>query len=122
MGYTTEFRGSFKITPPLSEYDRDRIIKEAETRHGDNFKEDPKYPGFWLHWVPNKEGTALGWDGGEKFYNYIGWLKFLINAYFEPGNYKLDGTVKWIGEDKFEDLGIITVKNNIVTVKGRPRA
>src|SRR4051812_17179568 len=25
-------------------------------------------PGLWCQWIPNEAGTAIEWDGGEKFY------------------------------------------------------
>jgi hypothetical protein len=30
-------------------------------------------PGLWCQWIPNEDGTAICWDGGEKFYNSIEW-------------------------------------------------
>jgi hypothetical protein len=73
-------------------------------------------PGLWLQWVPSTDGTALAWDGGEKFYAYVEWLKYLIERFFKPWGRVLNGEVEWIGEDS-SDRGIIIVKNNAVTVK-----
>jgi len=56
------------------------------------------------------------WDGGEKFYNYVEWLKYLINHFFEKWGVKLNGEVYWKGEDG-EDMGKIVVKDNWVIVK-----
>ena len=38
-------------------------------------------PGYWCQWIINNDGD-LEWDGGEKFYNYVEWLKFLITHFF----------------------------------------
>jgi len=28
-------------------------------------------PGLWCQWIPSDDGTAIEWDGGEKFYEYV---------------------------------------------------
>lgn len=73
-------------------------------------------PGLWCKWVINEEDCCLEWDGGEKFYEYVGWLNYLIAHFFEPWGIILNGKVKWQGED-IDDRGRITIKNNLVTVK-----
>lgn len=72
-------------------------------------------PGLWCKWAPTKGGTALHWNGGEKFYDYVSWLKYLIDNYLAPRGYVLNGTVYWAGEES-EDKGKIVVKNNKVLV------
>jgi len=71
-------------------------------------------PGLWCQWVPNMEGTAIEWDGGEKFYNYIEWLAYIIDNFLRPWGYVLNGEVQWRGED-WDDAGTIVVKNNDVS-------
>jgi len=73
-------------------------------------------PGLWQHWVPNNNGTKIEWDGGEKFYDYVEWLDYMIDSFIKSWGYKLNGTVKWRGEN-FDDLGVITVKNNTIEIK-----
>jgi hypothetical protein len=73
-------------------------------------------PGLWCQWTTNEEGTCLEWDGGEKFYNYVEWLKYLINHFFEKWGVKLNGEITWEGEES-EDMGKIVVVDNVVTVK-----
>lgn len=72
-------------------------------------------PGLWCQWVPNEDGTAIQWDGGEKFYDYVAWLDYLITKILKPAGYKLTGEVTWQGEDS-NDIGKIVVKNNKVRV------
>lgn len=81
------------------------------------------FPGLWCQWVPTEHKDIRGkscqyleWDGGEKFYNYVEWLHFLIDNFFEPWGVKLTGEVKWRGDDEY-DLGLIQVVDNEVTVK-----
>lgn len=74
-----------------------------------------KQPGLWLQWVLNDSGTELEWNGGEKFYNYIEWLKYLVVHFFEPWGIKLNGEVEWSGEDR-SDVGKIVVKDNVIEI------
>ena len=73
-------------------------------------------PGLWCQWVPNEEGTDIEWDGGEKFYNYVEWLRYLILNFLAPWGYTLNGDVEWQGEDR-DDRGQIVVTDNVVTIK-----
>ena len=73
-------------------------------------------PGLWCQWVPNSDGTAIIWDGGEKFYNYVEWLKYLIENFLNPWGYVVNGEMHWYGEDR-DDMGIIVVENNVVKTK-----
>jgi hypothetical protein len=76
-------------------------------------------PGLWCQWViedGTDEGTqVLVWDGGEKFYEYIPWLKYYIKKFFEPWGVKLNGEIIWEGEES-EDKGKIVVVDNVVTI------
>lgn len=74
-------------------------------------------PGLWCQWevYGDENGMYLKWDEGEKFYNYIEWLKYLINKFFQPWGITLNGEIKWEGEES-EDKGIIVVKDNVVKV------
>lgn len=72
-------------------------------------------PGLWCQWEVNEDGTELSWDGGEKFYNYTEWLKYLIKNFFNPWKKKLNGELLWYGEDR-SDIGKIKVSGNDVLV------
>ncbi len=73
-------------------------------------------PGLWLQWeiVQGDNSSTLEWNGGEKFYHYTGWLKYLINRVFTPRGYTLNGDILYLGED-ISDAGIINVRDNTVT-------
>jgi hypothetical protein len=73
-------------------------------------------PSLWCGWTPNEDGTAIEWDGGEKFYEYVDWIEYLINNFLKPWGYVLNGEVEWFGEDR-DDRGMIIIDNNIVTTK-----
>ncbi len=72
-------------------------------------------PGLWCQWVPNADGTAIEWDGGEKFYSYVKWIEYLIKHFLAPWGYVLNGAVEWSGEDA-GDIGKIVIKDNKVKV------
>lgn len=72
-------------------------------------------PELWCQWIIDDYGN-LAWDGGEKFYEYVEWLKYLIDNFFAPLGYSLNGEIEFQGED-YEDFGTIFVENNLVDVK-----
>ena len=73
------------------------------------------HPGLWCQWVISEDREYLEWDGGEKFYNYIEWLEYLIENFFEPLGYTLNEEIEFQGEDS-SDFGTIIVVNNKVQV------
>lgn len=73
-------------------------------------------PGLWCQWTASDDGKYIVWDGGEKFYEYVNWLRYIIDHFLEPWGYKINGEVNWVGEEN-EDLGLIVVKDNVVEVK-----
>ena len=97
----------------------------------------PGQPGLWCQWVPKKKAgarglrlagwqdeeepeegiyTHLGWDGGEKFYAYTEWLKYLVENFLGPWGYVLNGEVTWQGEER-GDIGKIVMENNQISIK-----
>jgi len=80
MGYTTSFGGQIDIEPPLNDQEYSFLIQFAATRH-----DEDGVPGIWCQWIPNEDGTALEWDGNEKFYNSAEWMAHLIETYLRPG-------------------------------------
>jgi hypothetical protein len=74
-------------------------------------------PGLWCQWLLTEDGERLEWDGGEKFYHYVEWLRYLIEKFFHKWDILLNGEIKWQGED-MDDRGKIIVKDNVVeTIK-----
>jgi hypothetical protein len=78
-----------------------------------------KQPGLWCQWQIQEDRQTIKWDGGEKFYDYVEWIKYLIDRILEPRGYKLNGEVDWYGEDR-SDVGRIKIQNNkVLTSKGK---
>ncbi len=146
MGYTTSFDGRFDLNKPLDRDTLVYLKNFSETRrmarrlppkygaegefyvngergsgdHDDNvidYNTPPStQPGLWCNWTPNEEGTAIEWNGAEKFYNYTEWLQYLITNFLAPKGYVLDGAVEWEGEDS-NDFGLIVVEKNSINIK-----
>lgn len=110
MGYTTDFDGRFNLNKPLTVPDANELKAWAKERH----EGDAKYPGYYCQWVPTEDGIGIEWDGGEKFYEYVEWLEYIIKHFLEPKGYVLNGAVRYQGEE-IGDVGRIEVKDNQVT-------
>ncbi len=82
-----------------------------------DFNEPPEtQPGLWLHWLIQEDRQTIIWDEGEKFYHYTRWIEYLIDRILKPRGYIVNGEVEWNGEEH-GDLGLIEVKDNVVTAK-----
>jgi hypothetical protein len=111
MGYTTEFTGKFDLDKPLT-------LEQAEIIMGLSDADDSPVEGY-CQWVPSCGGKCLEWDGGEKFYRYVEWLRYIISGFLIPWGIVLSGGVEWQGEESC-DRGKIVVADNVVKVfKGR---
>jgi hypothetical protein len=150
MGYTTDFSGSIAIEPPLNQQEIDYLNKFSGTRrmsceqgpyyvgrggfagqdHGPDVRDYNRppvgQPGLWCQWVPTADGSAIEWNGGEKFYDSEEWMAYLIGHFLKPGaaasaelsflqaNHTLNGTIKAQGED-MDDRWKLVVKDNVVS-------
>lgn len=113
MGYTTDFTGGFNFNKPLTLNLQEKVNAFSKERHTPG----NGVPGYWCQWIIGKDydgEEALIWDEGEKFYNYVEWLEYLIKNFFEPEGYVLNGEVEYQGEAS-DDFGTIEVKDNKVT-------
>ena len=82
--------------------------------NGDTNTPPINQPSLWCQWIPTYDRRAIRWDGGEKFYRYVDWLKYLVRHFIKPWGYVLSGHVRWRGKDS-NDTGEIVVINNKVT-------
>jgi len=57
------------------------------------------------------DGLAIEWDGGEEFYNYVEWLKYIVKNFLAPKSYVLNGRVRYEGESD-GDIEYIVVEDN----------
>jgi hypothetical protein len=75
-------------------------------------------PSLWCQWVPSEDYNCIEWDGSEKFYHYNEWIQYMIDNFFIPWKYILNGYVIWNGE-RSGDIGKIKIDNNIITIKDK---
>jgi hypothetical protein len=75
-------------------------------------------PGLWCQWVIEEDGerNKIVHDGGEKFYNYGEWMKYIIQNFIATWGLVANGEIRWSGEEA-DDMGIIKVVNNKVEWK-----
>lgn len=104
MGYTTTFTGEIRIDPPLNDAERSYLRKfcgsrriqrpggpyaldSADDDRRDIDQSEPPLgqPGLYCRWTPSDDGTALLWDGMEKFYRSSEWMQYLIDTFLRPG-------------------------------------
>jgi len=117
MGYTTEFSGALESNKPFTP----EILALCQSIWDDSDNAPGRNPGGYCQWVLRNysDKSCLQWDGGEKFYDYIEWLQYLISKILSPEGYVFNGEIHWKGED-WSDLGKIVVKDNqIQTLKGQ---
>lgn len=115
MGYDTNFSGGFDIIPELTTNQTNEINEFCEDRHGSN-SDHEGFPGFWCDWKVTHCGSSLQHKGGEKFYNYVEWLDYLITHYFRPWGVTLTGTVSWQGEGGSDQGEITVLDGNLIRV------
>ncbi len=154
MGYNTDFEGRVIISPPLSaaevaylkNFSRTRHVKRTQSPYyvdpsyscepdviDFNQPHDDKPNSFHCDWAPWEDGTALEWNGNEKFYEATAWMIYLIEHFLRPdchaaghvpgmvGGHICNGLIAAQGEDPADRWNLI-VENNQVRVEkpGRP--
>lgn len=75
-------------------------------------------PGLWCQWTPGDDRQSIAWDGEEKFYNYVTWIVYLINAVLKPRGYVVNGEVTWQGEESGDIGKIVVTDNDVETLDG----
>lgn len=83
-------------------------------------------PGLWCQWVPTDDGTALVWDGVEKFYHSREWMEYIIHTFLRPGCtvYKAGfrapelRPAHWIYPPEFDHFTFDHVLNGVIEAQG----
>ena len=147
MGYSTDFEGDIGIEPPLSLKEVNFLNKFSDSRrvHRENgpyccddnvsdvidHNQPPQgQPGLWCQWVPDESGSAIIWDGNEKFYCAGEWMVYVIEHFLKENplakaenpeefeflqGHTLNGEICAQG-DESDDRWQIEVKDNVVTI------
>jgi hypothetical protein len=112
MGYTTDFIGHIDIEPALNQDEIEYLTAFSESRRYDRAngpyavpgnpsaenqagpadvdidrynRPGPGQPQLWCQWEPCWTGCCLSYDGREKFYAPVEWLRYLIDHFLRPG-------------------------------------
>lgn len=110
MGYNTEFDGEFTLSKSLDEDTYYKLEDLAFSRH-----DEEDMPSIWCQWVVGNDWKSIRWKGDEKFYGYIGWIRYINSHFLLPKKIKLNGTVIFQGEDP-KDGGRIIATNGKIEV------
>lgn len=102
VGLPVGVEGEYFVNPDAEAYHR------AVLHHG---RYPETQPGLNCDWTPTDDGTAIIWNGVEKFYNYVEWLEYLMKNFLTPWGYEVSGSVSWQGDDS-DDVGDIFVESN----------
>lgn len=152
MGYTTDFEGRIEIEPALNTDEIAYLNKFSDSRRMD--RENGPYfvdgdgdagqgngpdevydhnhphssqPDLWCQWVPTDDGTALEWNGFEKFYESAKWMQYIMDHFigstpaakdelpFLQGHV-CNGTISAQGEEP-HDAWLLLVQDNQVFVQ-----
>lgn len=152
MGYTTDFEGRVEIEPALNAEEITYLNKFSDSRrmdrengpyfvdgngfagqdHGpdeiyDHNKPHSSQPGLWCQWVPTDDGTALVWNGAEKFYEAAAWMQYLVDHFIGSSpvakaelsflqGHVCNGTISAQGEEP-GDAWLLEVRDNQVFVQ-----
>jgi hypothetical protein len=69
-------------------------------------------PSLWCHWEVTEDGERLTPIDGKN-YSATQWLQYLIDNFFKPWGYTLNGEVDAYGEDS-TDLWRLVVEDNMI--------
>lgn len=111
MGYNTDFDGHFGINKPVD----DETYEQWKQIYDTWIPNPPPHLSRNCGWIITENRTRIEWDGIEKFYCYIEWMRLLLDDIFIPNGYILNGQVDWIGEND-DDVGTIVIRDNVLTV------
>lgn len=154
MGYTTDFAGQINIEPPLNAAEIKYLKAFNESRRMDreygpyfvggsgymggndtdkiydHNRPHPSQPGLWCQWTVTEDGTAIVWDGGEKFYHSEKWMHYIITHFLSSTalakqeeanwfkdftfNHVCNGTIHAVGKDDGDVWDLVVKDNKLV--------
>lgn len=131
MGYSTDFIGHIDIEPPLNDAEMEYLSAFFDSRRcdrgGDPYEVPgnpraetlvgeygergndpaPGQPNLWCDWRVCWDGCCLAWNGTEKSYSMIPWLRYLIAHFLKPD-------AKAAGDPRFAEFGFDHVLSGMV--------
>ncbi len=97
MSYNVDFRGNLAFEKKINKKIRTAVEE------------------FDSNWII--EDDDLVWNGSDDSEEFLSKLSYILERIIAPNNNKVDGLIKWRGED-MGDSGEIEVKDNVLTFRG----
>lgn len=160
MGFTTDFIGHIDIDPGLNDAEHAYLDAFRKSRRFDRAGGPYEVPGnpyvderitasskaynrpavgqpqLWCQWQPCWDGCCLAFDGNEKFYEPVLWLRYIIDHFLRPKaeasrsgldyfeeftfDHRLQGLVVGCRRDNKQLYGIRVADNVVTTEVLRP--
>lgn len=117
--YNGELGNQGEFFAPISNnFGQERSVDIIEYNYPPNTQ-----PGLWCQWIINPKDkiaentteveAVLEWDKGEKFYDYVEWLEYMIKNFFIPNDIVLNGVITAVGEEYGDAKYIVVVDNKV---------
>ncbi len=105
MGDLTVFEGKWNVSPPLDEETQKFIEKlRDDPENLGPIPADKVSTNWHFGWEYFPDEQAIGWDSGEKFYDYSNWIQCLLKYVLAPRGYiLLNGVVTYSNNGGFSD-------------------
>lgn len=113
MGYYTSWSGGIDLGRQLT-LDEYRLLEDILDKDFD--LPGKSYGHAWHSFHLNKEGTKLlPPEDSSKTYYWQETLQYLIDTWLTPMGIKLNGKLKWSGEES-DDQGKVSIVDSVITV------
>jgi len=121
MGYTTEFSGHVAIQPEMSAALAAEIreFADMDSGHRPGHPRVGGMPDGYCQWTVPDGKSVLKWDGNEKFYDSVEWMRYLIEAFIKPAGLVANGEIDASGEDSGDVWKLVVVDNVVTKRHGR---
>jgi hypothetical protein len=122
VGYAVYYRGEIAIAPPLTEGHRAVALALSKRELNDQTQPifdaiaaspEPDLPWHTDLFTIAEDGASILPDEDESRYGLRLWLELLVEHFFKPAGYVLNGEVHWTA-DELDDRGSIFVKDNLI--------
>jgi hypothetical protein len=124
MGYSVYYGGEVAITPPLTPEhtfivrgvaNLERNEKTAPIFAAIAASRDPMLPYHAGLFDVSEDGTTIVPEEEESHQGIFLWLCLLLEHFFRPSGYVLNGEISWNGEEP-SDRGSIFIKDNLLEI------
>jgi hypothetical protein len=125
MSYPVYYDGEIEVTPPLTEHDIAILLAVTNFEQTEDTRAvfdaikaspEPDLPWHGGLITLSEGGASISPEDGESSPGFGMWLVLLIEHFFTPIGYVLNGETSWTASDDDYDRGCIFVKDNQIEV------